>query len=76
MRTAADEAAITASVQAFVKLQLAPIAQSIDTATSRIDMTMDKALIHQVFTDLARGQLTNSEKVFARSIFRGLAVTP
>lgn len=67
--TQTDQAEITDAVQEFIKGQAAPEV-AVDPATNRIDSAMDRSLIHYVFGKLSRGQLTNQEKIFARSAFR------
>lgn len=68
--TQADQAAIKAAVTAFMGQRAGQLGNAVDTATNRIDPSIDRALIHHVFQTLARGQLTNAEKIFARSQFR------
>lgn len=68
----AEQSAIEALVKDFISQQ-ATLVGAVDAATKRIDSTIDRALIHHVFTGLAHGQLTNNEKVFARNVFRTLA---
>ncbi len=67
--TPADEAAIDTAVKAFCST-FGPTTKAIDPSTSRIEASVDKALIHDVFLALARGKLTNAEKNRARATFR------
>lgn len=67
--TAAEKTAIEAAVQAFIATS-APTPAVVDASTKRIEATVDRTLIHHVFTTLAHGQLTNNEKTYARSYFR------
>jgi len=60
---------IEKSVKAFISSQ-ASLSGAIDPSTKRIDAAVDRALIHHVFTELALGKLTNSEKVYARERLR------
>lgn len=71
----AIQTAITAAVTTFFAQQASP-GNMIDPATKRIDGSVDRQLIHHVFVEMAKGQLTNAEKVFARSVFRGLIPRP
>ena len=68
--TASDQAAIKVAVLAFVTQQAGQLGGAVDAATNRIDSAIDRALIHHIFQSLARGQLTNPEKIYARSQFR------
>ena len=69
--TATDEALIDAAVRSFATLH-GPTGTAVDTVTNRIEASVDKALIHHVFDELARGKLTNAEKNRARATFRKL----
>lgn len=60
---------IRASVAAFVACQ-SSLGGAVDPETKRIDATVDRALIHHVFTELATGKLTNDEKICARERLR------
>jgi uncharacterized LabA/DUF88 family protein len=68
--TQADQTAIKAAVTAFIGQRAGQLNNAVDSATNRIDPGIDRPLIHHVFQALARGQLTNAEKIFARSQFR------
>lgn len=70
--TAADQVIIQGAVQSFVS-SAANLAGAIDASTQRIEATVDRALIHHVYSTLARGELTQAEKIFARAEFRRIA---
>lgn len=67
--TAPEKKAIDSAVQAFIATS-APTPAVVDASTKRIDTMVDRALIHHVFTTLAHGALTNTEKTYARTSFR------
>ncbi|MCM5682112.1 NYN domain-containing protein [Schlegelella sp. S2-27] len=68
--TPIDKAAIEAAVKGFIGQQASPLTGAVDPVTKRIDATIDRALVHHVYTALAHGQLSGEEKVYARQIFR------
>lgn len=70
--TASDQTAIKAAVVGYVTQQAGQLGNAVDAATNRINPSIDRALIHHVFQSLARGQLTNAEKIYARSQFRAV----
>lgn len=70
--TASDQTAIKAAVVAYVTQQAGQLGNAVDAATNRINPVIDRALIHHIFQSLARGQLTNAEKIYARSQFRAV----
>lgn len=65
-----DRQRIEAAVKAFIAQQAAPLTGAVDHTTKRIDATVDRALLHHVFTELAHGRLSEGEKVCARQAFR------
>lgn len=65
-----DRQRIEAAVKAFIAQQAAPLTGTVDHTTKRIDATVDRALLHHVFTELGHGRLTEGEKVHARQVFR------
>lgn len=65
-----DRQRIEAAVKAFIAQQAAPLTGSVDHTTKRIDSTIDRSLLHHVFTELGHGRLTEPEKVYARQVFR------
>lgn len=67
-----NEPQIEAAVKAFIAQQAAPLTGAVDHTTKRIDSTIDRALLHHVFTELGHGRLTESEKIYARQVFRTL----
>lgn len=60
---------ILQSVKSFIAQQVST-SGIVDLKTKRIDATADRSLIHHVYTELAHGQLTNAEKIYARDAFR------
>lgn len=64
-----DEARIAAVVDAFIA-ETQPAAGVVDPATSRIQHSTDRALLHHALSQLGHGALTEPEKVFVREVFR------
>lgn len=67
--TAPQKEAISNAVSNFVKAQ-ASLAGAVDKNTKRVDASIDRALIHFVFTELNHGALSQREKVYAREALR------
>lgn len=67
---AIDRPRIEAAVKSFIAQQAAPLTGAVDHTTKRIDGTVDRALLHHVFTELGHGRLTEAEKICARQVFR------
>ncbi|MCA0175390.1 MAG: NYN domain-containing protein [Proteobacteria bacterium] len=65
-----DRQRIEAAVKAFISQQAAPLTGSVNQTTKRIDSTVDRALLHHVFTEMGHGRLAEGEKVYARQVFR------
>ncbi|MBN8487368.1 MAG: NYN domain-containing protein [Burkholderiales bacterium] len=65
-----DRSRIEVAVRAFISQQATPLTGVVDHTTKRIDGTVDRALLHHVFTELGHGRLTEAEKVYARQVFR------
>ncbi|MDA8451995.1 NYN domain-containing protein [Acidovorax sp. NCPPB 3859] len=65
-----DRPRIEAAVKTFISQQAAPLTGAVDHTTKRIDSTVDRSLLHHVFTELGHGRLTETEKVYARQVFR------
>ena len=62
-----------ATIQAIVKnfvLKSGTTTAAIDRSTNRIDRTIDGAMLHEVFTVLGHGKLSDEERVHARDCFR------
>lgn len=66
-----EKAAIEGAVKAFIATNPPPKG-AIDASTKRIAASLDKALIHHVFTALAHGALDQLEKIHARACFRSM----
>jgi uncharacterized LabA/DUF88 family protein len=64
-----EKSAIEAAVKAFIATQR-PTAASIDASTKRIEASLDRALVHHVYTSLGHGALDQAEKIHARASFR------
>ncbi|MDE2156409.1 MAG: NYN domain-containing protein [Xanthomonadaceae bacterium] len=69
--TAQEKEKIKALVAEFARSQ-ASLTGAVDPNTKRIDAAVDRALIHDVYQQLAHGKLTNHERNFARTAFRDL----
>jgi hypothetical protein len=67
--TSPDRQAIEQSVKGFIAQQ-ASLSGAVDPSTKRIDSTVDRVLIHHVYTDLGRGALTQNEKIYARDTLK------
>jgi uncharacterized LabA/DUF88 family protein len=67
---AIDHSRIEAAVKSFIAQQDAPLTGAVDDTTKRIDGTVDRALLHHVFTELGHGRLIDAEKIYARQVFR------
>lgn len=67
--TSSDQTDIAKAVQNFIDGQTT-LAGAVDPTTNRIDAAVDRSLIHHLYEELSRGQLTNQEKIYARSVFR------
>jgi hypothetical protein len=65
-----DKQLIVQSVKTFVRRRTL-MAGIIDPSTKRIESSVNRALIHHVYIDLARGPLTAEEKIFASNTLRG-----
>jgi hypothetical protein len=61
---------IEGAVKSFIAQQAASLTGAVDHTTKRIDGTVDRALLHHVFTQLGHGRLTETEKIYARQVFR------
>lgn len=64
-----EKSVIETAVKAFIATQR-PTAASIDASTKRIEATLDRALVHHVYTSLGHGALDQAEKIHARASFR------
>jgi uncharacterized LabA/DUF88 family protein len=67
---AIDRQKIEDAVKSFIAQQAAPLTGAVDPTTKRIDWTVDRALLHHVYTQLGHGRLTEDEKIYARQVFR------
>lgn len=67
---ALDQKEIEFAVLEFIARQPEPLSGVVDRASQRIDMDIDRALLHHVFTHLGHGRLTEAEKIYARQVFR------
>ncbi|WP_265288891.1 NYN domain-containing protein [Verminephrobacter eiseniae] len=65
-----DRVRIEAAVKAFIDQQTAPLAGTVNHAAKRIDANVDRSLLFHVLTELGHGRLTESEKIYARHVFR------
>lgn len=65
----AQKSSIDAAVASFVTASK-PSVSSIDPSTKRIEVAVDRALLHHVYTVLAHGALTNPEKNHSRECLR------
>ena len=65
-----DRPRIDAAVQTFIAQQPTPLANAVDHTTNRIDSTVDRSLLHHVFSELGQGRLTEAQKIYARQVFR------
>ena len=67
---ALDEKGIEFAVLEFIAKHPGPLSEAVDPETKRIDMEIDRALLHHVFAQLGHGRLTEAEKICARQVFR------
>ncbi|MBL0729439.1 NYN domain-containing protein [Piscinibacter sp. HJYY11] len=69
-----DDVKIGDAVRTFINAQENPalLRNAINATTQKIDVNVDRILIHNIFRMLARGELTNAEKMLARAKFRAL----
>ena len=65
-----DMEKIESAVVEFIARQPQSLSGAVDRATKRIDMDIDRALLHHVFTQLGHGRLSEAEKIWARQVFR------
>ncbi|MCW5263076.1 NYN domain-containing protein [Verminephrobacter eiseniae] len=65
-----DRVRIEAAVKAFIDQQTAPLTGTVNHAAKRIDANVDRSLLFHVLTELGHGRLTESEKIYARHVFR------
>ena len=70
--SATDQVQISVAVEDFVTMNAGAFTNAIDAATSRIEASLDRRLIHHVFDRLAAGPLSNAQKIFVRQVFRQL----
>jgi len=64
-----QKSAIDTAVAAFIAAN-SPPANAVDPSTKRIEAALDRLLLHHVYTALAHGALTNTEKNHSRECFR------
>jgi uncharacterized LabA/DUF88 family protein len=72
---AIDRPRIEAAVRSFITQQASSLTGAVDHTTKRIEGAVDRALLHYVSTELGHGRLTETEKIYARQVFRDHALT-